>query len=199
MDGRSARISWKAPDRNSWNGELKGYYIGYKISGSRDQYLYKTIDKQFNAFIDQQGLQHNRDGRRKNSSSSSSLLMLQLTNESSSSNIQQHLDHHSSSSEKTVVTLRGLKPLTEYIILVQAYNSFGAGPQSDGLLIKTTEDGTLFSLSPSHSILGLEALSWWSIIQQENYPIHSPHFTSIHTHIPLIPSHQTSGTRITQC
>lgn len=39
------------------------------------------------------------------------------------------------------VTLKGLKPQTEYIILVQAYNSLGAGPQSDGLLIKTTEDG----------------------------------------------------------
>jgi len=120
---------FKAPERSSWNGALKGYYIGYKISDSRDQYLYKTIDRQSSSFSDQ----HNR----KNG------VMLNLTNVSSSSIIdplQSPEQHHHSSSD-TRVTLKGLKPLTEYIILVQAYNSFGAGPQSDGLLIKTTEDG----------------------------------------------------------
>lgn len=128
---------FKAPERSSWNGALKGYYIGYKISDSRDQYLYKTIDKQSSFFIDQ----HNR--RKQNS------LMLNLTNVSSSTDAggrgmdhqRPEQRHHSSSSESTLVTLKGLKPLTEYIIHVQAYNSFGAGPQSDGLMIKTTEDG----------------------------------------------------------
>lgn len=134
----------KAPERSSWNGALKGYYIGYKISDSGDQYLYKTIDKQsFSHPSSSFSNQH----KRKNS------LMLNLTNVSSSSDVndqkssnrdqeQRHAaeKHHHSSSD-ALVTLKGLKPLTEYIILVQAYNSFGAGPQSDGLLIKTTEDG----------------------------------------------------------
>ena len=70
--------------------------------------------------------------------------MLQLTNHSdSSSRDQRHRrpDRDPSREPLTMVTLKGLKPQTEYIILVQAYNSFGAGPQSDGLLIKTREDG----------------------------------------------------------
>lgn len=39
------------------------------------------------------------------------------------------------------VILTGLKPLTEYTILVQAYNSMGAGPQSDQVNIRTLEEG----------------------------------------------------------
>lgn len=128
-------LFFKAPERSSWNGALKGYYIGYKISDSRDQYLYKTIDKQSSSFLMDQ---HSR--KKQNS------LMLNLTNVSSSSGSgvtdpQRPPEQHHHSSSDTRVTLKGLKPLTEYIILVQAYNSFGAGPQSDGLLIKTTEDG----------------------------------------------------------
>lgn len=39
------------------------------------------------------------------------------------------------------VILTGLKPLTEYTILVQAYNSMGAGPQSDQVNVRTLEEG----------------------------------------------------------
>ncbi|KFM56583.1 Down syndrome cell adhesion molecule-like protein 1, partial [Stegodyphus mimosarum] len=38
------RVSWKPPPKDSWNGELKGYYIGYKSRDSNQPYSYKTMD-----------------------------------------------------------------------------------------------------------------------------------------------------------
>ncbi|XP_015789765.1 Down syndrome cell adhesion molecule-like protein Dscam2 isoform X2 [Tetranychus urticae] len=43
-DSRSVKVTWNPPARKLWNGKLKGYYIGYKISGSDEQYLYKTLE-----------------------------------------------------------------------------------------------------------------------------------------------------------
>lgn len=48
---------------------------------------------------------------------------------------QSNPDHHH------YVILNALKPFTEYTILVQAYNSMGAGPRSDEVTIQTDEDG----------------------------------------------------------
>lgn len=38
------KIKWKAPPRDQWNGQLKGYYVGYKIHEQSDPYTYKTVD-----------------------------------------------------------------------------------------------------------------------------------------------------------
>lgn len=36
--------------------------------------------------------------------------------------------------------LAGLRPFTEYVVLVQAYNSMGTGPRSDEISLTTSED-----------------------------------------------------------
>ncbi|RWS17533.1 dscam:-like isoform D [Dinothrombium tinctorium] len=91
LDSRSIKIFWKHPEPALWNGKLKGYYIGYKISETSDQYLYKTLET----------------------------VEGQETNE---------------------VVITGLIPFTSYNILIQAYNSMGAGPRSDELTVTTLED-----------------------------------------------------------
>lgn len=42
--------------------------------------------------------------------------------------------------------LSGLKRLTEYVVIVQAYNAKGASPPSDQVNVKTLENGILISL-----------------------------------------------------
>ncbi|GFU50490.1 down syndrome cell adhesion molecule-like protein Dscam2 [Nephila pilipes] len=38
------RVSWKPPPKDSWNGELKGYYVGYKSRDSSQPYSYKSME-----------------------------------------------------------------------------------------------------------------------------------------------------------
>lgn len=37
-------ITWKAPPRNSWNGHLVGYYIGYKVKNSSAPFSLRTVN-----------------------------------------------------------------------------------------------------------------------------------------------------------
>nr|XP_027194875.1 putative uncharacterized protein DDB_G0277255 [Dermatophagoides pteronyssinus] len=39
----SIKITWKAPKKSEWNGEISGYYIGYRSEKS-DTDLYKTVE-----------------------------------------------------------------------------------------------------------------------------------------------------------
>lgn len=48
---------------------------------------------------------------------------------------------YEASPQDNSVILTGLKSQTEYTILVQAYNSMGAGPQSDEVTVTTFEEG----------------------------------------------------------
>jgi len=43
------RVSWKPPPRDEWNGQLIGYYIGYKPSGHSQMYSFKTADYKENS------------------------------------------------------------------------------------------------------------------------------------------------------
>ncbi|XP_076371574.1 cell adhesion molecule Dscam1-like isoform X17 [Tachypleus tridentatus] len=36
-------IKWKAPPKDHWNGQLKGYYVGYKEKASTKSYSYKHV------------------------------------------------------------------------------------------------------------------------------------------------------------
>lgn len=38
------RISWKPPPHEDWNGNLKGYYVGYKQSVSKSPFTYNTVE-----------------------------------------------------------------------------------------------------------------------------------------------------------
>uniref|UniRef100_T1IIC3 Down syndrome cell adhesion molecule n=1 Tax=Strigamia maritima TaxID=126957 RepID=T1IIC3_STRMM len=37
------KITWKPPKKELWNGELHGYYVGYKVYDSTENYVYKTV------------------------------------------------------------------------------------------------------------------------------------------------------------
>lgn len=120
---------------------MKGYYIGYKVKGSQDQYLYKTVESssqlsfngQKSSKITDNGIETGKDsviGKKKNHHQSNAVVIHQ-------NNVNRDEDNFH-------VILNALKPFTEYTILVQAYNSMGAGPRSDEVIIQTDEDGLCF-------------------------------------------------------
>ncbi|XP_055944296.1 receptor-type tyrosine-protein phosphatase F-like [Argiope bruennichi] len=37
-------VTWKPPPKEQWNGKLKGFYVGYKMTRSYDPFSYKTVD-----------------------------------------------------------------------------------------------------------------------------------------------------------
>ncbi|GBM46999.1 Titin [Araneus ventricosus] len=44
----SILVTWKPPPRELWNGELRGYFVGYKVDGSSHPYSFKTVDNAVN-------------------------------------------------------------------------------------------------------------------------------------------------------
>lgn len=92
LSSNSLKIKWKAPDRHLQFGQVKGYYIGYRlVEGTRfptgdngEQFAYKNVEAtgvEWNSF--------------------------------------------------EVAYLTNLKKHTLYSVVVQAFNSAGAGPRSD--------------------------------------------------------------------
>lgn len=47
------KISWKPPDREEWNGEILGYYVGYKLASSDKPFLFETVE-----FSKEEGKEH---------------------------------------------------------------------------------------------------------------------------------------------
>jgi hypothetical protein len=95
-------VSWEPPEREFWNGNLLGYYVGYQEQSSlttvssspsttTHNYNFKTVEV---------GAQYGGE-----------------------------------------VLLQGLAKHTTYSIMVQAYNSRGAGPSSEHITARTQEDG----------------------------------------------------------
>ncbi|XP_078037888.1 Down syndrome cell adhesion molecule 1 isoform X14 [Augochlora pura] len=44
VDQHTLKVTWKPPTREDWNGEILGYYVGYKLSSSDKLYTYETVD-----------------------------------------------------------------------------------------------------------------------------------------------------------
>lgn len=40
----TVKVSWKAPPEDEWNGQLLGFYVGYKVRGSEQQYSYQSVE-----------------------------------------------------------------------------------------------------------------------------------------------------------
>ncbi|XP_058830696.1 cell adhesion molecule Dscam2 isoform X42 [Topomyia yanbarensis] len=38
------RVSWKAPPRAEWNGDILGYYVGFKQTSQNSSYIYETVN-----------------------------------------------------------------------------------------------------------------------------------------------------------
>ncbi|KAL9920274.1 Down syndrome cell adhesion molecule 1 isoform 6-T6 [Glossina fuscipes fuscipes] len=47
------RVTWKPPARSEWNGEILGYYVGYKLSNTNSSYIFETVN-----FLTEEGKEH---------------------------------------------------------------------------------------------------------------------------------------------
>nr|XP_037870601.1 Down syndrome cell adhesion molecule-like protein Dscam2 isoform X14 [Bombyx mori] len=43
-DKHTLRVTWKPPAPQDWNGELQGYYVGYKLASSNKSFVFETVD-----------------------------------------------------------------------------------------------------------------------------------------------------------
>ncbi|XP_047520331.1 Down syndrome cell adhesion molecule-like protein Dscam2 isoform X18 [Pieris napi] len=43
-DKHTLRVTWKPPPPQDWNGELQGYYVGYKLASSNKSFVFETVD-----------------------------------------------------------------------------------------------------------------------------------------------------------
>ncbi|XP_051153614.1 cell adhesion molecule Dscam2 isoform X39 [Leptopilina boulardi] len=44
LDQHSLKVTWKPPPREDWNGEILGYYVGYRLSSSEKPYMFETVE-----------------------------------------------------------------------------------------------------------------------------------------------------------
>lgn len=93
LSSNSLKIKWRPPDKYLQFGQIKGYYIGYRV-----------IDNNNNRFISDSGEQY------------------------AYKNVEANIVE---SNVYEVAYLTNLKKHTLYSIVVQAFNSAGAGPRSD--------------------------------------------------------------------
>nr|XP_023016837.1 Down syndrome cell adhesion molecule-like protein Dscam2 isoform X6 [Leptinotarsa decemlineata] len=45
-DQHSLKVYWKPPLRDQWNGDIQGYYVGYRLANSDKPYLFETVEFQ---------------------------------------------------------------------------------------------------------------------------------------------------------
>ena len=101
------------------NGEILGFYIGYKIYNASAPYIY--LRKPITELQTTQDVFNTGDVL-------SSLLPEYLYNE-----------------HRYLMVIDGLDKFTQYVVHIQAYNDQGAGPRSDAMVVFTLEDGKLQS------------------------------------------------------
>ncbi|XP_075224355.1 Down syndrome cell adhesion molecule 1 isoform X5 [Lycorma delicatula] len=53
VDQYTLRVTWKPPERDQWNGEIQGYYVGYKLTSSDKPFLFETVE-----FSKEEGKEH---------------------------------------------------------------------------------------------------------------------------------------------
>lgn len=111
------------------------------MKGSQDQYLYKTVESSSSSQLSFNGQKSSDITDNMIESSGRNSVIGKKKNHHQSNAVVFHQNHD----ENYYVILNALKPFTEYTILVQAYNSMGAGPRSDEVIIETEEDGQCFN------------------------------------------------------
>ncbi|XP_060864232.1 cell adhesion molecule Dscam2 isoform X47 [Metopolophium dirhodum] len=54
IDENTLKVMWKAPERSDWNGEIQGYYVGYKQSSLvENKFVFETVE-----FSKEEGKEH---------------------------------------------------------------------------------------------------------------------------------------------
>jgi Down syndrome cell adhesion protein len=100
-------VSWEPPPREQWNGNILGYYVGFRERSLTSEPSSAPIF---------------------------SPSLAPVTGSYSFKTVE------ASSGSRVVLT--NLAKYTMYNIVVQAFNSRGAGPASDPVTARTMEDGT---------------------------------------------------------
>lgn len=107
------RVTWYSPPIENWNGEIRGYYIGYrKTNEPNAQFVYKLVSNN-----------EEQTGGRSN-----------LNTVVTTSNKKEITFHE--------YFIRQLAKETEYSVVVKAYNAAGSGPVSHEVTARTF-DGKL--------------------------------------------------------
>uniref|UniRef100_T1J582 Down syndrome cell adhesion molecule n=1 Tax=Strigamia maritima TaxID=126957 RepID=T1J582_STRMM len=44
VDSNTLKVSWKPPKQELWNGNIQGYYVGYKVYDSPEPYVFSTVE-----------------------------------------------------------------------------------------------------------------------------------------------------------
>ncbi|XP_065563443.1 cell adhesion molecule Dscam1-like isoform X11 [Artemia franciscana] len=44
LDQSTLKVMWKPPSREHWNGDILGYYVGYKLGSSDKPFLFETVE-----------------------------------------------------------------------------------------------------------------------------------------------------------
>ncbi|XP_067138853.1 cell adhesion molecule Dscam1-like [Centruroides vittatus] len=122
VSSQTLRVFWQPPQTHLRHGQLKGYYVGYRVHGSGDPYTYKTLE---------------------------------ITDKF-----------------KNECTINHLNRLTKYSIIVQAFNSIGAGPPSDQIIVQTKDNDPPLSpkisiVSSTHSSIQIK----WDVKKDSSNPI----------------------------
>ncbi|XP_072155021.1 cell adhesion molecule Dscam1 isoform X2 [Bemisia tabaci] len=54
VDQYTLKVMWKPPEREHWNGDIQGYYVGYKLTQTADKpYIFETVE-----FRKEEGKEH---------------------------------------------------------------------------------------------------------------------------------------------
>lgn len=168
LDSKSLKIGWSIP-KSLENLYIEGFYIGYKVFSSLDPFTYKTM----HILLDPSS-KHTSPPRPESSSRSSSVSRMAsatapLSSESFSSGSSSHpaASHSillSSSSppppdqRKFEYVIDLLRKSTKYSVIIQAFNSKGAGPSSPEITAETYANGTWQSLEHLNDFLFLSCL-----------------------------------------
>lgn len=141
-------IKWKPPPKDHWNGQLKGYRVGYRVLLSP-----ASTTTSFTASDSSSSSQESSLAEVSVSSSSSSnsissepsnVMFVPPTNDPSLMEKLYSMKEVPSaliSSEEQQLILTGLSKATTYSVIVQAFNEAGMGPFSQQVILSTSFNG----------------------------------------------------------
>ncbi|XP_022235304.1 Down syndrome cell adhesion molecule-like protein Dscam2, partial [Limulus polyphemus] len=46
LSSSQIKVTWKPPKTSQWHGNIKGYYVGYKITDASEKFVYKTLEEE---------------------------------------------------------------------------------------------------------------------------------------------------------
>ncbi|KAL3246328.1 hypothetical protein MRX96_057724 [Rhipicephalus microplus] len=116
---RTISVSFDNPRRSSVGDEIEGFYVGYRELSSSDAFTFKTFE------------------------ASPALLSAPVSHDASSihADVSETVRPAELVPHRLSYELAGLRRSTEYVVTAQAFNTKGAGPQSEVVRVRTLDFG----------------------------------------------------------